>query len=370
MLKFKLFSEAIELQSSQVANQYPFVATITYAGKLSDGFVGGTEHIAGGPYRVLISAELLRKKIKALQGKAVFATESLNSHTHNFKIGTFSQAWVEAATLPDGTTALAAKASGLIIETDDNRELVEKIIEEARAEKLGFSYDIKDVKFDLKASTDSSTDQFVEVTDFEWRGATILDRGAAAYEETRLAASKSTPRKDDDMTPKELQDAITAGISPLQTSVDSLKTDVANVKGELAALKAERSQPPAPHKDDKGGISMKDFAASIVAAMTEGLKPVIEGQTKVLEALTANSEQKKTEGVRKSVRFTAADFTSKFRFSAEDSDLTTSEGCQNLIDKVNASEMPKEKKEQMLAVLGGQKRSLIRASWANNGGGN
>lgn len=368
MLKLKIFSESIELQASQVANQYPFVATITYAGKLSDGYVGGTESIDGGPYRVLINADLLRKKIKSLAGKSVLVADDLQSHKQNYKIGTFKQAWVEAVTLPDGQTVLAAKASGLIEETEDNQEIVERIIDDARAERLGFSYDIKDVKFDLKASTDSSGDQYVEVSDFEWRGATILRRDAAAYEETRLAASKTTPRKDEDeMTPKDIQDAITPLLSPLQTSIASIQSDVANLKAETANLKAAAGTPPKDKKEDSQSMTAKDFASAIATAVAEAMKPVVEGQTKVMEAVSNKKDETNNGGgIRRSVAFTDV-FASKWHLGKKP-DLNTVDGCLQQIEEIQANEaMPKDRRLRMLSELGAEKRRLMREANVNGG---
>lgn len=366
MIKLKLFSESIELQSSQIANQYPFVATITYGGKLSDGFVGGTEGIAGGPYRVLISADLLRRKIKSLAGKSVLVSD-LQSHDRNFKVGTFLQAWVEQATMADGTTSLAAKASGLLIETPENQEIIEQIIDEARAEKLGFSYDIKDVKFDLKASTDSSTEQFVEVTDFEWRGATILRRDAAAYEETKLAASKQPQRKDQDtMTPEQIRDAIAPLISPLQTSVNNLQTDYASLKANVQALQAASGTPNPPKKDES--VSMKDFAAGIATAMAEALKPVLEAQTKTLEAVSKKEEAPKNQsGQRRSSAFTASEFKSKYGFGNDQMKFETSDDIRQVIDAIHASTVPVAKKERMVAELGTLRRQKAREEYAEMG---
>ncbi len=369
MIKLKLFSDSIELQASQIANQYPFIATITYGGKLSDGFVGGTENIEGGPYRVLISSDLLRRKIKSLAGKSVLVSD-LESHNKNYKVGTFLQAWVEQTTLPGGELALAAKASGLLIETEDNKEIIDRIIDEARAEKLGFSYDIKDVRFDLKASTDSSTDQFVDVTDFEWRGATILKRDAAAYEETKLAASKTTPRKDqDDMTPEQIRDAIAPLVSPLQSSIDSLKTEYASLKAEVQTLKASVASgaPKDEKKDDQNnGVSMKDFAASIGAAMAEANKPVIEAQTKILEALTKKEEPKQT-GVRRSTTLTGSEFRTKYSFGDDKLKFETADDVRQVIDTIHASNVPEGKKGRMIAELGALRRELARQEFSNAG---
>jgi len=259
-----------------------------------------------------------------------------------------------------------SKASGLLIETPENQDIIEQIIDEARAEKLGFSYDIKDVKFDLKANTDSSTDQFVEVTDFEWRGATILRRDAAAYEETKLAASKTTPRKDqDDMTPEQIRDAIAPLISPLQTSIDSLKTEHASLKADVQAMKAA-SGTPNPPKKEENGVSMKDFAEGIATAMAEALKPVLEAQTKTLEAVSKKDDPPKS-GTRRSVAFTGAEFRSKYHFGDDKTKFETSEDVRQVIDSIHASSLPDSKKERMVAELGTLRRQLARQEYAEQG---
>jgi hypothetical protein len=368
MIKLKLFSERIELNAAQQANQYPFVATITYGGKLSDGFVGGTENIPGGPYRVLISAELLRKKIKSLAGKAVFVSD-LHSHENNYKIGTFLQAWVESEELPDGTTALAAKASGLITENADNSEMIQKILDEARDEKLGFSYDIKNVSFELKAgAADSSTsEQYVQVTDFEWRGATVLKRDAAAYEETRLAASKAKPKGDeDDMTPEQLREALTPLIAPIQSGLSELRTEVATLKAEQAALKAGAASPNTQQPQTSGNsVTAKDFAAGIAAAIVEANKPMQEALTKLTESV-ANKGENKPAGVRRSMG--PAEFQAKYQMKPDpEMSFNTSTDIRNAIESIHASTMPVHRKEKIVAELGAMRRALLHDEMVNGG---
>jgi hypothetical protein len=140
--------ESFQIQASSIPNQYPFVALVTYAGRLSDGMVGGTEAIEGGPYQVKIPASLLRAKAKDLRGKGVFANSDLDSHDNSTQIGEFVDCWVESVDGEAGDVALALKASGLIYR-DRNPDLVDEVITQARSQKLGFSYDLKDVKFSI-----------------------------------------------------------------------------------------------------------------------------------------------------------------------------------------------------------------------------
>ena len=164
------------------------------------------------------------------------------------------------------------------------------------------------------------------------------------------------------MTPEQIRDAITPLISPLQTSLTSLQTELASQKAELQALKAAGTPKPETPKED----SKNDLAAALIAGLAEVMKPVIEGQTKIVEAVSKKETSEPT-GVRRSLAFTGADFRTKYRFGAEDIDLNSSAGCQKLIDDIHASNLPNAKKEQMLGPLGAQKRLLQRQEFTDGG---
>jgi hypothetical protein len=161
-------------------------ATVTWGGRPSDFPVGGTEAVEGGPYRVLIPPDLLARKMRELEGLPVLAAEDLVSHRGSKRVGTFVSGWTEPA-LIDGEPALAGRASGFL---DRGRagELVERIVSEARRGGMGFSYDVRAVGF---RPTVVSGETVFELAEFEWRGATVVRRGSAAYGFTQLAAART-----------------------------------------------------------------------------------------------------------------------------------------------------------------------------------
>ena len=225
-MELGLISLNLKLEASSVKGKYPFTASITSGGKISDGYVGGTETVPGGPYRVLISTDLLAKKIKGLTGKAAFASEDLDSHADTITVGQFMDSWIEPVVDQDtGEYISLARASGLL-ESDDNENLVSDIVAGARKGLMGFSYDLKDNTYRIENI--NGEDVYV-ATDFEWLGATILKRDAAAYRNTRLAASK-VKREDTEMGEKnkdgtqtvDVQAQVTEATKPILTAVEKV----------------------------------------------------------------------------------------------------------------------------------------------------
>jgi hypothetical protein len=83
------YSAELEFQASTSRSKHPFLALVTYGGRPSDNFVGGTENIDGGPYKVIIPANVLEAKISGLKGKKVFAAEGLDTHQRSDNVGVF-----------------------------------------------------------------------------------------------------------------------------------------------------------------------------------------------------------------------------------------------------------------------------------------
>jgi len=358
MLRFQLLAQTLELKAATVPNQYPFVALITYAGKQSDYFVGGTETVEGGPYHVQIPVDVLKERIRSIEGKSVYANDELDSHMDCEPVGKFISAWVAPHQLPDGSMAMAGWASGLL-NRDSNPEKVDEIVAKAREGILGFSFDLKEVKYRMKASASSGPQQFLELVDFKWRGATILKREAAAYQNTLLAASKVEDKEPPEMDEKALKDLI-AGISaavgtavaeavkPLTSAVSELKTDVATLKEVKASAPAAPTTPTTPSK-----FSLKDLTDGIGNAVKEAIKPLEE-------KLTAASHTDEKVAGRKS--FSAADvaFAGKYA-TAKEGDPVNSRTYQEIIDNINAdASLDNEAKKRMLDGPSLRKRELQR----------
>lgn len=367
MLKLRINSESLELNAAKGKNLYPFTATITYFGRPSDKFVGGTDLVDDkGPYRVVIPNELGNSKIKDLEGKGVFAAEDLDEHANSICVGEFVSTWTEKV----GDTTLA-KASGLIKRNNENSDLVDRIIEEARANKLGFSYDIKSVAFvytDLEASNGSQSERVLTLTDFQWRGATILKRQAAAYEETLLAANKIQTQEDEDMDAKEIQTLLTAALTPLVEQVGSLKTEMAELKAkqEKAATPTPTPTPapvPATPVADGTKVSLKDLAAQIALGVSEAIKE----QLKPIQDLVASSNAP-TKGTRHSFSAHEIQFYGKYTDKKENDQMDVAD-YQAIIDSVKYDDhLSRDRKVAMLEAASSIKRELARKQILSGGG--
>lgn len=372
--KFELPFQLIELQAATETNKFPFVATVTYGGKLSEHFVGGTENVSGGPYQVLIPADLLREKISELEGKNVYATDDLNSHQNGQRIGEFISAWVEPVDDGKGGMVLAAKASGLLYRNAENKELVDKVIALAREGKLGFSYDLKAVSFELKSSSVTGTDQHIELTDFQWRGATVLLREAAAYQYTQLAANKIERKESDNMDEKAIQraiqDALTPFMSEVRTSTDQNKRDYTELKGELATLKttlaaSKEEKKPEPQN---GKFSVEDLVKGIGDSFKEAIKPLVE--------LSAKKEE--GSGHRQSISGPEQEFLDQKQElfarkfgkygSLKEGDEITAGTFQGMIDNITSDDgLSKDAKCRLIDDLSHRKRDLLKQQWRNGG---
>jgi hypothetical protein len=380
-----------------LAGQQPFTALITYAGKSSDNFVNGTEGVNGGPYKVMIPAEVLKRKIKELEGKRVFASEDLSSHQRPKFIGEFVSAWTEEL----GNDLVAAKASGVLYRHTDPT-LVDQIIALSRQGQMGFSYDLKDVQYELKHSTTGddgkelsagSGTPYMELVDFSWRGATILKREAAAYLETALAASKidkdtKTTQGEDEMEKAEILKAVGEGMQAalgdlkaelISAAIDPLRTEltasIAEIKNEVTELKGKQAEfaANAQKKDDKSGEAQGDkggdktgttlAASDIAAAMKEAVSETFGQLAEAVEDLKSTLAQKEEErGFRKSLAASQLDVLKKYGGVEDEGEGITTEHFDRAIGMVQTDiRLGKDAKLRKLAELGAAKRELIHA---------
>ena len=391
--------------------RHPFTAVITYAGRPSDGPVGGTENVPGGPYRVMIPKELMEEKISELIGKNVFAATSLAEHTNAVSLGSYADAWTE---LVDETVS-SAHASGFLVSRDSNKVLIAAIIQNARAGLLGFSYDLKDASGYLDSEVVPG--EVIEVlTDFKWRGATILFRTAAAYSNTALAAKKVSSKENEsllsillqgvnkassdltstsslkesghkqsnkeipEMDEKQLKEFIqkTIGDSLTASMTESLKpvTVLVNGIGERltkveAAISPKDDKPitaatvqeliakgvkdalaatTAPSKDKE--IDVKDLVAGITSAMTEANKPVLEALGKL------STPDGKEKGKR--LTLSAEEISTVRRFSPTSENPDSPEAVEAAIAAVNAAAIPNSQRGPILDKLSAARRAFRR----------
>lgn len=362
----------LELNGAAVGTRQPFVATITFAGMPSDGPVGGTEDIPGGPYRILIPAELMESKVEDLIGKGVFAALSLDTHGGTTRVGTFSDAWAQRF---PGTDVYAVRASGFF-DRAKNEDIVEKVVARARAGELGFSYDMKEAPWEI---VEFGGETVAKLLDFQWRGATVLYRQTAAYQYTDLAArladpsTRSTSGRDDsnntklpvlsstrststsdnnytedDVTKEEMQELFASNLKPVTEGQEKLSAKIDKIEGRVATLEGTAAKPketPPKESKESADITLADFTAGIQAAVAEGMKPVAE-KLDALKAETSEGGKRKT--------FSAEDVATYKRYGGElddgEDDLTV-EGLSNTINRVKAN----------TALSGGQRSAAVNA---------
>ena len=110
--KLKLIAAELELGAA-AGDKQPFLATVTYAGVPSDGRVGGTENIPGGPYRVFIPVAAMEDRVGELVGKSIFAELNLASHDSTSAIGQFTDAYMERIPFSPKSSQCAREGSSI-----------------------------------------------------------------------------------------------------------------------------------------------------------------------------------------------------------------------------------------------------------------
>ena len=406
-MKIGLISLNFKLQASTTPGVYPFTASITSGGRISDGYVGGTETVPGGPYRVLIPTSVLSAKIQDLAGKPAFAAEGLDDHADGVTVGEFKDSWIEPV-IDDSTGEYIslARASGLL-NSEENEALVSQIVSGARQGLMGFSYDLS--KSHYRIENIDGEDIFV-ATDFEWLGATILKRDKAAYRNTRLAASKVKPEdktmsdkdKNKGDTPQDIQaqvaeankpvleavEKMAEGFGTLTEHVSKMKDDVKSLTERVEASEAQvkalqdkdakpapqasATEPPKPadkptepaKPDNKGTIlSADDLATKIGDSVAE---KIVAGLKKLNGDTTADPDnkggdltgQRKTTGPGK----LAEHFVTMHAKGADygETELGTIEGCEIALAHIKAHVKNRNQRLAAIADIAAAKRALKR----------
>ncbi len=366
MLQLTLHSGEISLQAATAKGKFPFTATVTYGGQASDHFVGGTESVDGGPYRVIIPTELLRRKIADLEGRSVFANDDLRSHNGEV-VGEFVSAWVETTEV-GGKLVVAAKASG-ILDREKNPELVDKILAEAREGKLGFSYDLKEVKYEITGADEEHPEPHLRLTGFKWRGATILRREAAAYEETLLAANKTQNRGTAQMDEKQTLDAIAKALAPVTDGLGKLAETVKGITEKQTAMEAQIGKPaPSKEPDKPAAGSQPTTVTALAAAIAEEVGKIIKPLADGVAALQSSSSQKKGERRSYTVAELEGQLISKYDSSRKPEDPVTLGDYDKAIAAVQAdATLSRDAKTAKLETLGAAKLMAWKSQRASGG---
>jgi len=400
--KMLIFSDDFAFEAAQSkGGPHPFSGIITYAGKISERYVGGTENIPGGPYRVLIPPEVIRRKIKELSGKTVYASAELVSHSHAKVVGEFTDTWCELAQTSDGASVLAAKASGVLFK-DREPEFAAQIIELAREGRLGFSYDIKDVKFTLE---DIYGEKICVVTDFKWRGATILLREAGAYANTKLAAQKHNGGEDVNIKEEirsilkeELdafkKDAISPMMEEVESSIAEVKAATEANAAKLTAMEQKENSSASDDETQQAGagqdkvetqqagagqgtmntrpglragaperVKISDLIDGIAAGISEAIKPMVDKQDEILNAIkeAPKAGNDDDDPKRRRHTLTAEEVQVISKYGGDDDVEVTVESLSAACAAVEQDDtLTKEEKLSIIQKLSGAKRRLLK----------
>ena len=201
-------------------NRVPFTGVLTRLDAPSDRAPSG----AAG-HRVLLTRAAAERALPSLLGMAVDYAPGLRSHDVRRKIGIITRAEISGDRL---------EVSGHFFGKD-----FPEILGEIRAqrERLGMSYEVTGVRVaDPKAAV-----WVLERVVFT--GAAILERSAAAYQSTSLAAGKDSQQSFDitkqSSFPKEgdvMDDKITQTLDVLAQSIRALSAEVADVRASQEAI--------------------------------------------------------------------------------------------------------------------------------------
>ena len=146
-------------------NKLPFQATLLICDEPSDKPPHGSQG-----HRILVRSDVAKEKLKGLPGMAVnYDPSDMDEHETRHKVGVITKAWMEGPKV---------QIAGFVWKKDfpeAERDLKRK--------DLGTSMELADVY------VDDEKQSVWDLSDFEFTGATILKRNAAAYTKTNLTAA-------------------------------------------------------------------------------------------------------------------------------------------------------------------------------------
>jgi hypothetical protein len=205
---------ALEIpESPDHPNRVPFSGVLTRLDQASDQAPTGAAR-----HRVLLPRRTAERALPSLLGMAVDYAPGLRSHDVRRKIGVITRAEIQADRLE-----IAGYLFG-----KDFPEIIREI--RARRDRLGMSYEVTDVRV-----TDPTAKVWV-LEKVTFTGAAILERSAAAYHSTSLAATAAgtnrVSTKGEIMNEKiahtldilaHTSQTLTAELSNLRSAVDELR---------------------------------------------------------------------------------------------------------------------------------------------------
>lgn len=224
-LKTRLRLDAMALEIPEVAghpNRAPFSGVLTHVDRPSDAPPAGADG-----HLVVLPAAVAEAALPSLLGMAVNFSPDARGHAVRRKIGVITEARVEGGEL---------RVAGHLF-AKDFPDAVREI--RARRDEMGMSYEITHVEVeDVEAET-------WVLANVVFTGAAILEKDAAAFKRTSLAATAGADKGEAEMEEKELKKTVFASIEEWfrtkfsggtqQAAASTSEADVKRIAAEAAA---------------------------------------------------------------------------------------------------------------------------------------
>ncbi len=213
-LDMRLEAMALEIpEFPDHPNRVPFSGVLTRVNVPSDRAPNG----AAG-HRVLLPRDVAERALPSLLGMAVDYAPGLRGHDVSRKIGVISRAEIREDRL---------EVAGYLFGKDFPEVLADL---RARRERLGMSYEVTGVRV-----ADPSAEIWV-LERVVFTGAAILERNAAAYQSTSLAATAAGSRQGENMN-----DRIAQALDMLAQTNRALTAEFANLRSLLDELRQSQA---------------------------------------------------------------------------------------------------------------------------------
>jgi len=264
-------------------NRVPFSGVLTLLDAPSDRPPAG----AAG-HRVILPQGVAERALPSLLGMAVDYAPGLRGHDVRRKIGIITRAEIRDNRL---------EVSGYLF-GKDFPEVIREL--RARRERLGMSYEVTEVRVaDPRA-------RIWVLENVVFTGAAILERAAAAYETTSLAATSPSEKRGPIMNEKivETLDLVASATQALTAEFAGLRAlleDVRQTQGAIANMLEARAERPAPE----------------IETRVEELARVAEQLRQQNDALQAQAERFSAQVTRKTVPPQVLALLSKARVGVE-----------------------------------------------------
>ncbi len=246
-------------------NRVPFSGVLTLVDRPSDGAPNGAQG-----HRVLLPRRVAERALPSLLGMAVGYAPGLRGHDVQRKIGVITRAEIVGDRL---------EVSGHLFGKDFPEVITEL---RARRDSLGMSYEVTDVRVADRSAAVWVLEKVV------FTGAAILDRTAAAYQTTSLAATAASRKRGDIM-----EERVLNALDNLAQSNQALLTEFNRLRSLLEDLAGSQ----------RGSIGLQGSSASPDSLETrvDELARQTEELRRQNEALRAQAERFAAQSSRKTI---------------------------------------------------------------------